>query len=82
VVADENKVREIEAQQRKLVGIDMEAYSVFEAANDVAAPRPTAFCVKGVSDFADHKKSDDFQRYAAYTAAEVFRILVEEYLFR
>jgi nucleoside phosphorylase/CheY-like chemotaxis protein len=82
VVADEDKVREIEAQQRKLVGIDMEAYSIFEAANDVAAPRPTAFCLKGVSDFADHKKSDDFQRYAAYTAVEVFRALVEEYLFQ
>lgn len=82
VVADEDKVREIEQQHRKVVGIDMEAYSVFEAANEVGAPRPTAICLKGVSDFADSKKSDDFQRYAAYTCAEVFRTLVEEYLFR
>jgi nucleoside phosphorylase/CheY-like chemotaxis protein len=82
VVADPDKVREIEGQQRKLVGIDMEAYSVFEAANEVAAPRPTALCLKGVSDFADSEKADDYQRYAAYTCAEVFRTLAEEYLFR
>ena len=82
VIANADKVREIEGQHRKLVGIDMEAYSLFEAANEATAPRPTAVCIKGVSDFADSEKSDNFQGYAAYTCAEVFRVLVEEYLFR
>jgi nucleoside phosphorylase/CheY-like chemotaxis protein len=82
VIANADKVREIEGQHRKIVGIDMEAYSLFEAANEATAPRPTAVCLKGVSDFADSEKSDNFQRYAAYTCAEVFRVLVEEYLFR
>lgn len=34
-------------------------------------------CLKSISDFADEKKGDEYQKYAAYTSAEFARYLIE-----
>jgi nucleoside phosphorylase len=80
VVADEARAKEISLQHGKLLGIDMEAYAVFDAAAESPMPRPAAFSLKGVTDFADSKKDDRFRQYAAYTSAECLRLLAERYL--
>lgn len=68
-VIDNNQVIEdIKGSARKLIGIDMEAYAVFFAAHSCTSMRPSALVLKSVSDFA-HKKSDDYQSYAAYVSA-------------
>jgi nucleoside phosphorylase/CheY-like chemotaxis protein len=80
VVADESKAQEIAAQHRSLLGVEMETYAIFAAAEECPAPRPLAFSLKGVSDFADSRKDDRFQRYAAYTSAECLRHFAERHL--
>lgn len=80
VIADGARSNEIAQQHRQLTGIDMESYAIFDAAAESAAPRPSAFCLKGVTDFADSNKDDRFRRYAAYASAECLRALMENYL--
>jgi len=77
VLADSERVGKIGEQHRKVLGIDMEAYSIFAAAAEATVPRPTAFCIKSICDFADELKDDSFQSYAAYTSAETLRHFVE-----
>ncbi len=80
VLAD-GKIREqIREQHRKILGIEMEAYAIYAAANEAMNPKPIAFCAKSVVDFADPNKEDKFQRYSAYTSAQVLTHFVESYL--
>jgi nucleoside phosphorylase len=80
VLEDQRVVREIKAQHRKVVGIEMETYGVMLAALEASEPRPESISVKSVCDFADQDKSDDFQAYASYTSARVMAELVEKHL--
>jgi nucleoside phosphorylase len=66
------------AQHRKLLGIEMEAYGVMCAADDLPTPQPRAIVLKGVSDFADSAKSDAFREYAAYVSAGAAVYLCEQ----
>lgn len=78
VLADSIQVSRVREQQRKLVGIDMEAYAVFAAAHESTRPQPIPMVLKGVVDFADTNKGDEFRSYAAYTSAQVLRLIMEE----
>jgi nucleoside phosphorylase len=80
VLADGSLVEMIKHHQRKVLGVDMETYGVFAAAEEGPTPRPEAFSMKSVVDFADATKDDKFQRYAAFTSAEALRHFVETYL--
>jgi nucleoside phosphorylase len=62
------------------VGLDMESYAVVYAANHASAPRPIPIIIKSICDFADSKKADDYQRFAAYTSCEFAKLLYEKYL--
>lgn len=80
-VLGDGKIREqIREQHRKLLGIEMEAYAIYAAANGAMNPKPIAFSAKSVVDFADTKKEDKFQSYGAYTSAQVLKYFVENYL--
>jgi len=74
VVQDENIIAHIKTHSRKLIGLDMETYGVFFAAENSSLPRPIAMSIKSACDFADKDKSDEHQAYAAFTSAQ--------YLFR
>jgi nucleoside phosphorylase/CheY-like chemotaxis protein len=67
----ENKwlMDDIVARDRKVVGVEMEAYGVFMAGLVCSAPRPMAMVVKSICDFGNEMKNDEYQRYAAYTSA-------------
>jgi len=80
VLAAGEQSESIKLQNRKVTGIDMEAYAVFAASDEAPLPQPKAFVLKGVSDFADDEKDDTFQTYAAYTSARALRALVEDFL--
>lgn len=69
VLADLQVVESVKEQQRKLLGIKMEAYGVMSAGEICARPRPVTFALKSVCDFGDEDKSDEYQSYAAYTSA-------------
>lgn len=80
VVADTQILLDILDQQRKLIGIEMEIYSVFYAATHSSEPRPTPIAIKSVCDYGDRNKSDTYQPYAAYTSARVLDLFVREYM--
>ncbi|CAN5682577.1 response regulator [soil metagenome] len=78
VVQDPKLIRSIVGRNRKLIGLDMEVYGFFYACDFAPIPKPRFLAVKGICDFADKKKDDRFQSYAAYMSAEfVKRIIVE-----
>jgi len=80
VVADAGVGERILAQHRKLLGVDMEAYGVFAAAEGAPEPRPKAIVIKSVVDFGDSDKEDSYQDYGAYTSAQALRYFVEHYV--
>lgn len=81
VLEDASIAEHIQDQHRKVLGVEMEAYGVFAAAQEAPMPRPTAIILKSVCDFADEDKNDDYQDYAAFTSAETLRVFIEKYLF-
>ena len=77
VLSSKEEVQKIKAHCRKLLGVEMEGYGVFHAASTSAHPRPEyTVLLKSVSDYADPKKSDDFQDYAMYTSAELAKHII------
>jgi len=47
----------------------METYGVFMACRVSTSPQPIPISAKSVCDFGIHPKTDEYQRYAAYTSA-------------
>lgn len=80
VVADPIITEQIVLQHRKLLGIDMETYGVFAAAEEWPTPEPRVFSIKSVCDFGDGDKDDTIQSYAAYTSARALQLFVEQLL--
>ncbi len=62
------------------VGLDMESYSVAFTCRNSKAPQPTALIIKSICDFADSEKSDQYQKFAAYTSSGYAKYLLENYL--
>lgn len=81
VLGDAKTSAQIEEQHRKLIGIEMETYGIFAAAEYCDRPRPLSVALKSVCDFADPTKNDTHQSYAAYTSARCVQSLAEKYLF-
>lgn len=78
VVQDESIIAHVKSQSRKLIGIDMETYGVFFAAENSSQPRPVPLSIKSACDFADTNKSDEYQNYAAFTSAQfLYRFALE-----
>lgn len=80
VLADQTTLTQVLVQHRELLGIDMETYGVFAASAEISHPRPLAFSLKSVVDFADGEKDDRYQRYSAFTSAQALKYFVEHYL--
>lgn len=58
----------------------MESYAVMYAVKKAPLPRPKGLLIKGVRDYADKEKSDQYQRFEAYTGAQFAKLLYEEFL--
>ncbi|MGE8422210.1 MAG: hypothetical protein ACN6PI_05245, partial [Sphingobacterium siyangense] len=69
VVANEDFIQQYLIKDRKLLGIEMEAYSVYYACFNSTLPRPQVLVCKSVSDFADSNKGDEYQPYSAFVSA-------------
>ena len=72
--------KQIYTQYQQTAGLDMESYAVVYAANHANDPRPKPIIVKSVCDFADSQKSDEYQRFAAYSSCEFAKFLYEKIL--
>ena len=78
-----NKVvleKQIRGQFDSTKGLEMEGYGVAYAASHATEPRPKAIIAKSVCDFADNRKSDMYQKYAAYTSCEFVKLLLDNIL--
>ncbi|MCQ4313901.1 response regulator [Pseudomonas stutzeri] len=71
VLEDPKTVATIQSQNRKAIGVEMEAFGVMSAAYYSGEPRPKAVAIKSVCDFADPTKNNEWQSYAAYTSAQI-----------
>lgn len=69
VIDDASRILEIQRNWRKLIGVEMENYGVYRACHESPDPKPRVVSFKSVCDFAA-EKSDSWQRYAAFFAAE------------
>lgn len=69
VVAASELAASIAGQHKDLLAIEMEGYAVMAAAEYAPAPAPISIVIKSVCDFANAKKGDEWQAYAAYTSA-------------
>lgn len=69
VRADDGFFDDLAKAKRKVIAVDMEAYAVFAAAAEMPSPRSLALVVKSVCDFANSKKDDSVQQYAAYVSS-------------
>lgn len=80
VLSDPTVVDNIMTHNRKLHGVEMEIYGLMMAAEICAKPRPLAFSVKAVSDFADPTKADDVRPYALHVSSHFILKFVTDYL--
>ncbi|MEA2239506.1 MAG: hypothetical protein QOC81_4230 [Thermoanaerobaculia bacterium] len=79
VIDDESRIIEIQRNWRKLIGVEMETYGVYRACHESPEPKPRFVSMKSVCDFAA-EKSDSWQDYAAYVAAQfAFRFIKIEW---
>jgi nucleoside phosphorylase len=69
---------DVKEQHKNLVGLEMESYAVFTAAEYSSDPKPKCISIKSVCDFGDEDKGEDFRHYASFTSAEFFVRFVEE----
>lgn len=79
VLADGRTIKEVKNQHRELIGVEMEIYGLYEASSEAADPKPKAFALKSVCDYAGPEKDDSEQRYAAYTSARVLHLLMDRF---
>jgi nucleoside phosphorylase len=71
VIENSAVIEQLKLEDRKLLGLEMEAYGMYYSAYNCSNPKPTAIALKGISDFANTSKNDFFQAYASYTSAMV-----------
>ena len=72
--------KQVMASFHNTKGIEMDAYGVAYAAAHAADPKPFVIIAKSVCDFADERKDDSYQKFAAYTSCGFVKDLLEKVL--
>ena len=81
VIASEKKIAELKVHARKLIGLEMESYGMFYAAEHAHHLKPVfTVSFKSASDLADKDKTDKYQAYASYTSAALMKYIIENEL--
>ena len=81
VIASEKKIAELKVHARKLIGLEMESYGMFYAAEHAHHLKPIyTASLKSASDLADKDKTDKYQAYASYTSAMLLKYIIENEL--
>lgn len=78
VLAIDGALEETRGNWRKLIGLDLETYGVFCAAQYFGTPKPLALSAKSVTDFADGTKDDKWREYASYTSASFVALIIKK----
>ena len=81
VVANSEVVeKQIHSQYGNTAALDMESYAVMYAVREAPVPKPKGLIIKSVCDYADEEKSDQYQKFAAFTSAQFAKLLFEKFL--
>ena len=81
VVANSEVVeKQIHSQYGNTAALDMESYAVMYAIKEAPVPRPKGLIIKSVCDYADEEKSNQYQKFAAFTSAQFTKLLYEKFL--
>lgn len=72
--------KQITGQFSYTQGLEMEAYGIAYAAKNATYPKPLAIIAKSICDFADNRKDDRYQKFAAYTSCTFVKYLIEDVL--
>jgi nucleoside phosphorylase len=80
VIKDQSYINQLKGREYSVVGLDMESYGVALAASMCSTHAHTIvpLIVKGVCDFADSDKSDDWHDYCSYASASFVLTLLEQ----
>lgn len=79
VISSESTLANIKSIHRKLLGVEMETFGVYYAADHSPEPKTKAISIKSVSDYGDWHKNDKYQKYAAYTSASfIYHFILNE----
>lgn len=79
VISSDTTLDSIKEHKRKLLGVEMETFGVYYAADHSPEPKTKAISIKSVSDYGDGTKGDKYQKYAAYTSANfIYHFILEE----
>ena len=78
VIADQKVVHEIIARHPSAIGLDMELFGLYAAADRAYGRRPSVLGIKGVADFGEASKDDAAQVQASKIAADVFKCILGE----
>ena len=65
---------------RDTEGVEMEGYGVAYAVSHAFEPKPHTIIAKSICDFADERKDDRYQKFAAYTSCGFVKELLENVL--
>lgn len=77
VVASATVMAEAQQQHRKMLGLEMEAYAIYAAA-ELNSHECKRIVLKGVCDFGTSEKADNFQKKAAMRSALSLRALITQ----
>lgn len=80
VASSEVVEKQIHSQYGDTAALDMESYAVMYAVKESPVPKPKGLVIKSVCDYADEEKSDQYQKFAAYTSAQFAKLLYENFL--
>lgn len=79
VIADEQLISDISNQQRKMAGLEMEMYSLYEAATQSLC-KPLYFGAKSVVDLGNSAKGDDYHNAASIISARYIEVILSQKL--
>lgn len=79
VIADEKLMKEIGLQHRKMAGLEMEMYALYEAAAQ-SLSNPLYFGAKAVVDMGDSSKGDLYHETGCTTSARFVSLIIKQQL--
>lgn len=80
LVADGNTADKIKEFYDKSMGLDMEIYEVFKAAYSTHKVNTRVIAIKGIVDYMDSSKGDNWHDFASYASAQTLYKLFTEYI--
>lgn len=81
VIADNARIMQIIGQQRKMAALEMEMYSLYEAAKQSLCS-PLFFGAKAVVDMGDKNKNDDLHKIGCCISARYVLLIIKEQLLK